>query len=786
MIRPKISLVIVNDEAADYLPKLFNTIKEQNGFELLSEIIFVDNCSGDDSVGVAKGFGVENMYVFNERINKRGVLFQKGADLAKGEYVIFAHSDIYFGEGFFENLVEWLDKNQDADFVNFEQHYVDGNFVNNHMALDLPNKKVVYSGLFDRVAANPFLACSEGCFLIKKISLSIYGISDRYHCNFYEYDLLNRMRGGNSIIGSCDLCDFFHYFLEKIEKVNNFDVDLNTFVHNNYDIFVIEERLKDITALNTVINQKEENLIALDKIIYGKDKEVASLNEIVKEKDKEIVALNQQIIDLKKSVSYKIGRICTYPLRIIYDILNRLIIFKFLFRLLASPLFFLRKLSLKNLSLLFKSFKKEGVNKTFQNVVEVAASRLSIDDIEIKVNNDHLTMAVFVPFNLSYYFGGGIRVLDEYKALSKYFNIVLVMIDGYGSVLRKIEYGKNLVGYAVPITKEFYELLRQEESRANGHLHDILLTNKYELIPDLVAIYKKFIEKADIFVSVHPYFFKMFAAEKTTPKKIFIYEAQDVNYDLKRVYLGDYQSNIVSKKYVDLVHEVEEIACHKSRVIMTVSKDDNVKLKKLYGVEEERLALLPNGVDIKKCKFIAPSLRGLDNPKPILIFMGSAHTPNIESVDFILNELAPGDPNLDYLIVGNLIDIYKDKIVPSNVKFSGMIDADQKEALLMNANLALNPMFSGSGTNLKVLEYCACGLPLISTKFGMRGYEDLKKYTYMSEKKSFLKTIHEVLNIAKREKDDKAKKARKLVQNKYDWNSLVSDFKDKVESNFNK
>ena len=33
----------------------------------------------------------------------------------------------------------------------------------------------------------------------------------------------------------------------------------------------------------------------------------------------------------------------------------------------------------------------------------------------------------------------------------------------------------------------------------------------------------------------------------------------------------------------------------------------------------------------------------------------------------------------------------------------------------------LNPMVSGSGTNLKMLEYAAAGLPIVSTFFGGRG-----------------------------------------------------------------
>jgi hypothetical protein len=39
--------------------------------------------------------------------------------------------------------------------------------------------------------------------------------------------------------------------------------------------------------------------------------------------------------------------------------------------------------------------------------------------------------------------------------------------------------------------------------------------------------------------------------------------------------------------------------------------------------------------------------------------------------------------------------------------------------------VALNPVTTGSGSNMKVLRYLTCGLPVLSTPFGMRGFEDL-------------------------------------------------------------
>jgi glycosyltransferase involved in cell wall biosynthesis len=52
---------------------------------------------------------------------------------------------------------------------------------------------------------------------------------------------------------------------------------------------------------------------------------------------------------------------------------------------------------------------------------------------------------------------------------------------------------------------------------------------------------------------------------------------------------------------------------------------------------------------------------------------------------------------------------------------AGVVTEQEKNLILSMADAALNPMTGGSGTNLKMLEYFAAGVPVISTPFGARG-----------------------------------------------------------------
>jgi len=58
------------------------------------------------------------------------------------------------------------------------------------------------------------------------------------------------------------------------------------------------------------------------------------------------------------------------------------------------------------------------------------------------------------------------------------------------------------------------------------------------------------------------------------------------------------------------------------------------------------------------------------------------------------------------------------------------------------SKIALNPVFSGSGTNIKILDYLNHDLPVISTDFGMRGYDDLKAFVKICKLNEFAREIN--------------------------------------------
>ncbi len=122
-----------------------------------------------------------------------------------------------------------------------------------------------------------------------------------------------------------------------------------------------------------------------------------------------------------------------------------------------------------------------------------------------------------------------------------------------------------------------------------------------------------------------------------------------------------------------------------------------------------------------------PFVFGLPSPsgeKPfVALFLGTAHRPNLTATELILKVIAPACPDVAFLIVGRVVESLGPRVVPHNVFLIGFVSDEEKRRILESADLGLNPMTEGGGSNLKIPDYLSHGLPVLSTHFGSRGFE---------------------------------------------------------------
>ncbi|RPH47098.1 MAG: glycosyltransferase, partial [Desulfobacteraceae bacterium] len=522
---------------------------------------------------------------------------------------------------------------------------------------------------------------------------------------------------------------------------------------------MLVEHGRQSECLNQEISFHEDKIAILGKTVTESDSRIVKLNKLIADRDKQIYQILRSISWRSTSTLRAVRR---FPVAFFEEI-NCFIskITRFIWR--RFPVNIEKKTAFKNalfhnFSMIFSrtsAFRawqshRSGILETADKILDGRSQEKDLKNSVKRYENSRTTISVYVPYNfMPQTFGGGVRILNVYERLSNSYNINLIGVVGFGERLQIHELNDNCTVYLVPMSKEYYDLLSAEQQKAGGLLHDILISNEYKMIPDLIDISSQLKIETDIFISTQPYFFKLFL--EYFSDKTLIYDAQNVDYELKKTYFQHPDSNESAKHYLRIVREVELLACQQSEYILGVSGEDVDKLCETYDVERNKIVMVPNGIDVHACHYISANERKtnkgmIGEEEKRVVFIGSAHGPNIEAVQYIINEVAAKNYDIHYTIIGNVNSAFEDKIIPRNVHFTGMISEEEKKKIYKTADLSINPMFSGSGTNLKVLEYLACGIPLVSTEFGMRGLEVFNDYIYFAQKEDFGEAIEKTIS----------------------------------------
>ena len=123
------------------------------------------------------------------------------------------------------------------------------------------------------------------------------------------------------------------------------------------------------------------------------------------------------------------------------------------------------------------------------------------------------------------------------------------------------------------------------------------------------------------------------------------------------------------------------------------------------------------------------------------------------------------------MLMGSQCMYFANKEIPSNIALLGVVNEKDKNRIFSVVDFALNPMMSGSGTNLKMFDYMSAGIPIISTEFGMRGIEERDCFVRV-ENNELSKAVKE---FSLMEYESMIKKARKHVVDTFDWDVIVEN-----------
>ena len=97
--------------------------------------------------------------------------------------------------------------------------------------------------------------------------------------------------------------------------------------------------------------------------------------------------------------------------------------------------------------------------------------------------------------------------------------------------------------------------------------------------------------------------------------------------------------------------------------------------------------------------------------------------------------------------------------------------------------MALNPIPYGSGTNLKMLEYFAFGIPVISTPIGARGLSiENGRHAIICESEEIEQRLNKFMDCTELVRNRMAMNAREYAEKNFDWRIIAEDAVSQIEN----
>lgn len=207
--------------------------------------------------------------------------------------------------------------------------------------------------------------------------------------------------------------------------------------------------------------------------------------------------------------------------------------------------------------------------------------------------------------------------------------------------------------------------------------------------------------------------------------------------------------------------------------VVVVSEEDRRRVERL-GLARRKVVLIPHGVDTENYRGgdrVAMRRRlGVAPDELFIVYHGVLHyPPNLEAVRVIIYELLPRLRSLGVGVKVLLIGVSPppEADMTPEVIVTGAIE--HLPPYLMAADVGVVPLTAGGGTRLKVLEYMAAGLPVVSTTLGVEGYPFAAdgELIIADDWDTFAARLAELASDAGR-RDRIGRHNRKLAE-RYDW-----------------
>ena len=219
--------------------------------------------------------------------------------------------------------------------------------------------------------------------------------------------------------------------------------------------------------------------------------------------------------------------------------------------------------------------------------------------------------------------------------------------------------------------------------------------------------------------------------------------------------------------------------CNQVDEVIAVSQPDRDLLVG-HGVDPGKVHVIPHGVDLGAFeKTYAFSLReayGVSADTRIILYHGIySYAPNLESIRLLATEILPRlrlrGWKAKVFAIGPEAPL--DAIDP-DVVFTGSVD--QLAPYLKSGDVAVVPLQKGGGTRMKILEYFAASIPVVTTSKGVEGIPAENGSQVLIED-TFDGMANAIIRLFEYPEEGKAMAGRaKAIVERSDWKSIADQY----------
>lgn len=270
------------------------------------------------------------------------------------------------------------------------------------------------------------------------------------------------------------------------------------------------------------------------------------------------------------------------------------------------------------------------------------------------------------------------------------------------------------------------------------------------------------------------------AGHREVPRLLDLPDAFSLYWKRRLEISGNPVKKRLAKMEFERVYQYEKEMIGAFDKVLTCSAEDQEYLEKEHGAAN--LALLPNGVDLDQFQTESHDYSG----NQVLLFTGNMdYAPNVDAVVYFAKEIFPlvlqKQPQARFLIAGQRPVKAVQALAAPNIEVTGFVE--NLATMYSRAAILVAPLRFGAGTQNKVLEALAMGVPVVCSQVGFNGLgiSDGQGAFMRTDAVSFAAQVSELLSSEKR-REETGLVGKAHVRAQFGWDGVADKLEDYLQT----